>query len=48
MNDKLLPAICKTCNGEGFVLIPILDCDGVKYEKYPCLDCTLVCEKELK
>lgn len=44
MNTNLLPQICKTCLGKGFVVIPICDCDGVKYEKHRCLDCASVCE----
>jgi hypothetical protein len=36
----VLASICKTCQGKGYVLIPICDYDGVKYERHKCLDCS--------
>jgi len=36
----VLASICKTCQGKGYVLIPICDCDGLKYERHKCLDCS--------
>jgi hypothetical protein len=43
---SIIASVCKTCKGKGYVLIPICDYDGVKYEKHTCLDCSSVANGE--